>query len=96
MEIVIIFTVQGQIMGERQESDELFEKDSIYKLKNPCLVVMNQTGAQLVPMASMIEGKTLEVNSDALLFKGTHKPVSPLLNKYNEVFGSGIQIVQKF
>lgn len=91
-DIVLLFTLQGQIVGERVGVAGV---DPLV-LKNPCLVIPNETGVSFVPLTQLSEDKALVFNENQLLFKTISTPILPVLNKFNELFGSGIKIVQSF
>lgn len=90
-DIVVVYTMQGQIIGE-VATEEYESKD--VRLKNPAMIVPNGNGVQFVPLANFVEDSEFTVSASAMLFQGTYKPVLPILNKYNEIFGSGIQIAR--
>lgn len=86
MDVKMIFTVQGQIVGELVSSSPL-------QLKNPCIVIPNENGVNFVPLHALVDDKVFTVNPDMLLFQEAKTPVMPIVNKFSELFGSGIQIV---
>lgn len=88
-EICIFFTAQGQLIGEVVED---FIDDGIHRLKNPAILINQGTSAQFIPLASFVEAEVFELHADQLLFRNKFTPIIPVVNKYREIFGSGIQI----
>lgn len=86
--IRLIYTVQGQIIGEVKHVP-----NSHMVIKNPVMVVQQQTGVQFVPLGGMSVDKEFTINPETLLFSRDYAPIQQLVDKYNEIFGSGIQIV---
>lgn len=89
--IVIVYTVQGQLIGERV--DDLSPANGI-KLRNPCLLVMNEKSVQFVPITQLTTDKEFRVCPEVMLFDGCYEPVTEVRNQYSTIFGSGIQVAQ--
>lgn len=90
MEIKVIRLVNGEeIIG-----DWVSGADNSYTLRKPAIVQMmpTQTGVNigLFPFAPYAEETTFEFRRDHVVT--TFTPDTDLLNNYNQMFGSGIQI----
>lgn len=99
-DIVLLYTVQGQMIGELVEKSGQLDSFSDRRdnpgvcLKNPCLLQMTDKGVQFMPLLALVPGKDHEatIPKDKLLFQETFPPVTELLNQYSRIFGAGIQL----
>ena len=89
MNVVAVFTTQGQIMGEKVEN---LLGDGL-TLKNPVLVINQGQSITFFPMLQFVDQKEATFSADKLLFSDEFTPTAPLQNEYNRMFGSGIQVV---
>lgn len=95
MNIRILFTKSGQIIGDFTENFE-GEKLSSYTIHNPVLLVQTQQGVQFIPVLMLTEDKEIEVGMHETLFNGqTFTPMTEMRNQYSSMFGSGIQLLSK-
>lgn len=87
--IVMLFTLQGQIIGELIETLNL---EVGIRLKNPVMVINQGTGVSFFPMTQFVEEEEAVIPHDKLLFDGVLTPKVQMQNEYRRMFGSGIEI----
>lgn len=74
---------------------ELFNPyDKHYEVKNPAVIVMQQSergvGIALMPFMPYSEGHTTNIMRHAILVEA--EPSQNMVNEYNRIYGSGIEI----
>lgn len=82
-----------EIVGEVEESSL-----NTYTIKNPCAIGLVPTASGQVtlnmqPWLIFTDSKSVTIKEDHVLFKAGVD--TKILNKYNEIFGSGIVIAQQ-
>ncbi len=95
MNIRIIFTKSGQIIGDLSEN---FVGDSIHSItvNNPVLLMSGPQGVQFVPLLMLTTDTKVTLSRDELLFNGeSFEPLTEMRNQYSTMFGSGIQLLNK-
>ena len=94
MNIRIIFTKSGQIIGDISE-DFAGNNESI-SVDNPVLLMSGPQGVQFIPLLMLTTDTKVSLGRDEVLFNGeTFEPVIELRNQYSQMFGSGIQLLGK-
>ena len=91
MTVQIVKLITGEeIVGEIEQGDEFI-------IKNPCILQMiasrqdpTQPAMTLIPYAFYVEENTIKVGKDFIVWVGN--PVKEIYNRYNSIFGSGIQL----
>jgi hypothetical protein len=82
-----------EVVGELEES-----ASGTYTIKNPCAIGLvptatGQVTLNMQPWLIFSDSKSVTIKDDHILFK-TGVDIK-ILNKYNEIFGSGIVIAQQ-
>lgn len=85
MAVKTFFIPQGMFVGEVSDS-----VDGVFKVTQPAMVIVRQTGVSLAPFLQLVEETTIEVRLDDLAFRTFFTPKRELENHYNQVFGSGL------
>ncbi len=88
-EVVMLFTLQGQIIGELVP--ELISRGGV-KIKNPALVMNQGTSVSFFPMMQFVDENEVLIPEDKMLFDGTFTPKQQMQNEYRRMFGAGIEI----
>lgn len=80
--------------GEELIAEQFNNYDQHFELKNPAQIVLQRTeqgvGVALAPYMPYVEGN-LNLGKHAILAEGV--PNQQMINEYNRIFGSGIQVV---
>lgn len=94
MNIRIIFTKSGQIIGDVTEGFSAGQ--NTFLVDNPVLLMSGPQGVQFIPLLMLTTDTKVELGTDEVLFNGaTFEPVVELRNQYSQMFGSGIQLLGK-
>ena len=88
-EVVMLFTLQGQIIGELVP--QLTNRGGV-TLKNPALVMNQGTSVSFFPMTQFVDENEVLISDDKMLFAGTFTPKQQMQNEYRRMFGAGIEI----
>ena len=88
-EVVMLFTLQGQIIGELVP--QLTIRGGV-TLKNPALVMNQGTSVSFFPMTQFVDENEVLIPDDKMLFAGTFTPKQQMQNEYRRMFGAGIEI----
>lgn len=96
MNIRIIFTKSGQIIGDVTEQEVFGLGVTTFEVENPVLLMSGQQGVQFIPLLMLTTDTKVTLGRDEVLFNGaTFEPVVELRNQYSQMFGSGIQLLGK-
>lgn len=87
--IVMLFTLQGQIIGELVEK---LNVEAGIRVKNPALVMNQGTSVSFFPMTQFVDEDDVLIPLDKMLFEGPLTPKTQMQNEYRRMFGSGIEI----
>ena len=94
MNIRIIFTKSGQIIGDI--SEDFAGNNEIISVENPVLLMSGPQGVQFIPLLMLTTDTKVSLGRDEVLFNGaTFEPVTELRNQYSQMYGSGIQLLSK-
>lgn len=86
--VKIIWTAQGQILGE------VTEVYNGIQVENPVFLAPGPQGVSMMPVLMFSEEKTIVVSPEEVKFNGQQfEPITELRNHYNQQFGSGIQLL---
>jgi len=95
MNIRIIFTKSGQIIGDLSEQ-RAGEATHAVTVDNPVLLMSGPQGVQFIPLLMLTTDTKVNLGRDELLFNGeSFEPVTELRNQYSSMYGSGIQLLSK-
>ncbi len=77
---------------------EVIENKKDITIKQPCAIAiiptqssLGQHSMGLIPYAGYTKDHSINISNDKVVWSA--EPATELYNKYNEIFGSGIQIV---
>lgn len=96
MNIRVFIAQQGQIIGEVVDEYTSGDRPVRIRLRNAAVLVANGTSVQFVPLGQFVADKEFDLNPEALLMTNSFEPITQIANKYREIFGSGIQVVNSF
>lgn len=85
MSVQAVFTQMGIIIGEF-----IHESEMDYEINNPCLLVTQRDSAGIIPLLALMEETNVTVKKDAVFSGKNFTPIVDVINKYNEMYGSGI------
>ena len=89
-DVKLFYTTQGLILGK------LVAQSSIgVTLENPVIVVQQAQNVQFVPMLGLTSETSVTFAADKLFVTHGVTPLVDLLNQYNSIFGSGIQLATR-
>lgn len=88
MDVVVFFTIQGQIICQIDETASESPYSDTITIRNPALLLQQNTSVQFVPLGHMVKDKDFELATSSLLFKNPSVPVPEVESKYREIFGS--------
>jgi hypothetical protein len=92
-EIVSVFTLQGQVIGEKVDRMEYLPLG--VKLRNPVLIINQGPSVSFFAMTQFVDEDEVLILNDKLVFDGTYTPKSKLQDEYRRMFGAGIEIAQQ-
>lgn len=88
MNIKLVWTQQGQVIGDFTETHEGWRVD------NPVFVSPGPQGLNMMPVLMFSEETSITLTEEDIRFNGAlFEPLKELRNAYNSQFGSGIQLL---
>jgi hypothetical protein len=88
MGIKIVWTAQGQILGD------ISDKHDGLHIENPVFLAPGPQGVSMMPVLMFSEEKEVILPMEEAKFGGQlFEPILELRNHYNQQFGSGIQLL---
>jgi len=88
MFVKAVFIQQGMMIGE--VSKEIFVDTVV--LKNPVLVIVKQNELVFAPFLQLVDEKEVTISLSEVTFKKMFTPKQEIINRYNQIFGSGIVV----